>query len=106
MLTTEALISFREGREDFEGFSVAEGDGVLTGVGGSDNFNVLPVSFGGALLLVLREFVVAFDDVEDFEALVDFEVVVDFAACWRMGELVMFRGAEGGESKWVSVGAD
>jgi len=103
VLTTEALISFAEGREGFEVFGVAEGDGVLTG---SDDFKELVVCFGGVLLVVLREFVVAFEDVEDLEALVGFEVGVDFAACWRMGELVMFRGAGGGESKWVSVGLD
>jgi hypothetical protein len=106
VLTTEALISLGEGKEDFEVFGVAEGDGVLAGVEGSDDFKVLLVSFGGVLLLILREFVVVFEHVEDLEALVGFEAVVDFAACWRMGELVMFREAGCGESKWASVGLD
>ena len=106
MLTTEALISLAEGKDNFEGFGVAEGDGVLTGVAGSDDLKALRVCFGGALLLDLREFVVVFEDVEGLEALVGFEVVVDFAACWRMGELVMFKGAGGGENKWVIVELD
>jgi hypothetical protein len=106
VLTTKALISFGEGREDFEVFGVAEGDGVLASVAASDDFKVLLVSFGGGLLLILPEFVVVFEHGEDLEALVGFEVVVDFAACCRMGELVMFREAGGGESKWASVGLD
>jgi hypothetical protein len=105
-LTTKALISFGEEREDFEVFGVAEGYGVLAGVAGSDDFKVMLVSFGGVLVLILRGFVVVFEPVKHLEALVGFEVVVDFDDCCRMGELVMFKGAGGGESKWASVGLD
>lgn len=100
----EALISLAEGGEGFEGFGTVEGDGVLLGVTGSDDFKELLVSFGRVLLVVLRELVVVFEDVKVFGMLVGFEMVVDFAACWRMGELAMFRGVGGGEGRWASVG--
>jgi hypothetical protein len=102
----EALISLEEGGEGFEGFGVVEGNGVLTDVAESDDFKELLISFRRVLLVVLRELIVVFEDVEDFGVLVGFDVVVDFAVCWRMGELVMFRGAGGGEGTWVNVELD
>jgi len=101
----DALISLAEGREGFEALGVVEGEGVLTGFAMSDDFEELLVGFGGVLLVVLREFVAAFEDVEDLEALVGFEAVEGFdlddrfAACWRIGEPLIFKGVGGGEGK-------
>ncbi len=102
----EALISLADGREGFEGFGAVDCDGVSTAVVGSDGFEELLLSFGGVLPVVLRDFVVVFEGVEDLEVRVGFEVVVDSAARWRMGELLMFSGTGGGESKWANVELD
>lgn len=103
MLTTEELISWREG---FEGFGAVGCDGVSTAAVGSDDFEELLRSFGGVLPVGLRDFVVVFEGVEDLEVRAGFEVVVDCAACWRMGELLMFSGTGGGESKGAKAELD